>query len=127
MTIVNDVRVERLTEQFSVSLSSLNEDTRIRVNTQPSTVVIMDDDGMNSRKLATCSYTPASKIIMTFPTESVVSLERSVYRVRESIGKIQVCARVVDPRANCPIRIPFSVSLSTRDNTAGIYIYIYSS
>ena len=64
MTIVNDVKVEQLTEMLSVSLSSLNEDTRIRVNTHPSTVVIMDDDGMLGRKLATCSYIPASKIIM---------------------------------------------------------------
>ena len=46
MTIVNDVRVEPLVEIFSVSLSAINEDTRIRINTHPSTVVIMDDDGM---------------------------------------------------------------------------------
>ena len=46
VTIYNDVRVEPLVETFSVALSATSEDTRIRVNTHPSTVVIMDDDGM---------------------------------------------------------------------------------
>ena len=46
VTIVNDERVEEQVETFSVALSTSSNDGRIRVNTHPSTVVIMDDDGM---------------------------------------------------------------------------------
>ena len=47
VTIYNDVKVELLIETFSVSLSTSSEDDRIRVNTHPSTVEIMDDDSMH--------------------------------------------------------------------------------
>ena len=47
VTITNDdVRVEEHVKTFSVSLSTSSEDGRIRVNTHPSTVEIMDDDGI---------------------------------------------------------------------------------
>ena len=46
LTIVNDQRVEPLTEMFMVSLSAIGEDSRIRVRTPPSTIVITDDDGI---------------------------------------------------------------------------------
>ena len=45
VTIYNDERVEEV-ETFLVSLSATRTDTRIRVNTHPSTVEIMDDDGI---------------------------------------------------------------------------------
>ena len=46
VTIYNDVKVEQPVETFLVSLSATRTDTRIRVNTHPSTVQIMDDDGI---------------------------------------------------------------------------------
>ena len=46
LTIVNDVKVEPLTEIFMVSLSAISDDSRIRVRTLPSTIVITDDDGI---------------------------------------------------------------------------------
>ena len=64
----------------------------------------------------------ASNMLLTlcfFLTESVVSLVNSIYRVRESVGKIQVCARVRQPKGSCPIRTSFSVLISTGDDTAG--------
>ena len=60
-----------------------------------------------------------------FPTVSVVSLERSTYQVPESVGTVEVCVRVNSPSVNCPIRMPFSVSIFTRDGTAGRYSYVY--
>ena len=51
VSITNDARVEPLAETFSVALSASSADTRITVNTHPSTVVIMDDDGMLNGKL----------------------------------------------------------------------------
>ena len=49
----------------------------------------------------------------------MVRLERSTYGVSESGGRVEVCARVESPSGSCPIRIPFSLRISTRDNTAG--------
>ena len=51
ITITNDVTVEQEIETFFVSLSDTSEDNRIRVNTHPSPVCIMDNDGMLNRKL----------------------------------------------------------------------------
>ena len=57
-----------------------------------------------------------------FLTESVVRLERSMYRFSESVGVVTVCARVVSPRVSCPIRIPFSLLIATIEHTAGIVV-----
>ena len=50
----------------------------------------------------------------------MVRLESTTYGVSESSGTVVVCARVDSPSGGCPIRIPFSLRISTRDNTAGI-------
>ena len=48
VTILNDERVEPLTEQFSVSLEPVQEGPGlgIIVISEPSRIVILDDDGM---------------------------------------------------------------------------------
>ena len=48
VTILNDERVEPLTEQFSVSLETAQEGLGIIVISEPSRIVILDDDGMFS-------------------------------------------------------------------------------
>ena len=46
VTIINDRSREPLMEQFSVSLKTVQEGPRIRVNPEPSRIVILDNDGM---------------------------------------------------------------------------------
>ena len=60
------------------------------------------------------------------PTDAVVSLEGSTYTVAESHGTVEVCVRVASPSGSCPIRMPFSVSISTRDRTAGSFCVPFS-
>ena len=55
-----------------------------------------------------------------FISEAVVGLEKTIYRVSEYVGVLEVCAIVYSPTVDCPIVFPFDVSLSTSDNTAGI-------
>ena len=57
---------------------------------------------------------------------AVVGLERTLYEVEEDVGVVEVCALVYSPRIDCPIAIPFSVRLSTSDNTAGMHIIMIS-
>ena len=55
-------------------------------------------------------------------SEAVVGLENIIYSVSENVGVVEVCAIVYSPTIDCPIKIPFDVSLSTSDNTAGIML-----
>ena len=45
VTIINDQSVEPLREIFSVALEAVQEDSRITIDTTPSIIMIMDDDG----------------------------------------------------------------------------------
>ena len=69
--------------------------------------------------LSTCLYIYS---FHTFTSEAVVGLERMFYQVREDVGVVEVCAIVYSPTIVCPINFPFNVSLSTSDNTAGIFL-----
>ena len=51
-----------------------------------------------------------------------MGLERTFYNVSEDVGVVEVCAIVYSPTIVCPIAFPFDVSLSTSDNTAGIFL-----
>ena len=46
VSVVNDVRMEAVRETFTLVLENTNQDSRIRVSTQPSTVYITDNDGL---------------------------------------------------------------------------------
>ena len=117
VAITNDRTVEPSVEVFTVSLSAIREDTRIRVRTTNSTVSICDDDGMYVNNIV---YIQASIMeLCFFHTDSVVRLDKSMYQGTESVGTIEVCARVESPSVSCPIRMPFSVHISTIDDTAG--------
>ena len=125
VAITNDQTVEPSVEMFTVSLAAANDDTRIRVRTLNSTVSIFDDDGTYVNNIV---YIQTS--IMTlcfFPTDSVVRLDKSMYQGTESVGTIEVCARVESPSVSCPIGMPFSVHISTIDDTAGTINNIYST
>ena len=122
VSITNDRTVEPFVEVFTVSLSAVNDDARIRVRTLNSTISIFDDDGTYVNNIV---YIQASIITLCFfPTDSVVRLDKSMYQGTESVGTIEVCARVESPSVSCPIRMPFSVHISTMDDTAGT---IYST
>ena len=51
-----------------------------------------------------------------------MGLENTIYSVSENVGVVEVCAIVYSPTIDCPIEVPFDVSLSTSDNTAGIML-----
>ena len=65
-------------------------------------------------------------IIMTkfffFNAVAVVGLERPVYNVSESVDFVEICIIVTNPVISCPIPDPFTVTLSSSDDSAGIYI-----
>ena len=48
-----------------------------------------------------------------------MGLEKTLYRVMEDVGVVEVCAIVYSPNIDCPIAFPFDVNISTSDNTAG--------
>ena len=48
----------------------------------------------------------------------MVGLERTFYRVSESVGVVSVCAVVYSPNISCPIQFPFTVALSTLGDTS---------
>ena len=58
---------------------------------------------------------------MTIVIHSVatVELEEKFYQVNESDGFVEVCAVVKLPVVGCPIAAPFSVLLTTNDESAG--------
>ena len=61
-------------------------------------------------------------LFFSLTSEAVVGLENTIYSVSENVGVVEVCAIVYSPTIDCPIEIPFDVSLSTSDNTAGIML-----
>ena len=46
VSIVSDVRMEAVRETFTLVLENTDQDSRISVSTQPSSVHIIDDDGL---------------------------------------------------------------------------------
>ena len=55
VTILNDRRVETLTETFSVALEAVQEDSRITIDTTSSIIMIMDDDD-DGTYYSICTY-----------------------------------------------------------------------
>ena len=96
ITIIDDELVEPETEIFSVELSSVQENSNVRIRTLPSTVTITDDDSVT------------------------VSLSSDEYSVSEGTvtGTVEITAQVEGGPAHCPVAFPFSVHLSTLDGTA---------
>ena len=47
-----------------------------------------------------------------------MGLNQTSFMVSETVGVVQVCATVRSPSISCPIDFPFTVTLSTQDNTA---------
>ena len=61
-------------------------------------------------------------IIMTkffFNAVAVVGLKRPVYNVSESVDFVEICIIVTNPVISCPIPDPFTLTLSSSDDSAG--------
>ena len=54
----------------------------------------------------------------------VVGFERTSYVEREDVGQFQVCVMVTMPPLSQPLDRMFSLSVSTRPGTAGIYFVV---
>ena len=50
---------------------------------------------------------------------AVVGLERPVYNVSESVDFVEICIIVTNPGTSCPIPDPFTLTLSSSDDSAG--------
>ena len=50
----------------------------------------------------------------------MVGLEITVYEVLESEGAVEVCTTVRSPISGCPIAVPFTVTITASDDSAGI-------
>ena len=53
---------------------------------------------------------------------ALVGLEQTYFNVIESVGEVELCAKVLFPPINCPVQFPFDIRLSTADGTAGIIV-----
>ena len=59
---------------------------------------------------------------------TVIGLEKTCYPVSEkTIGDVEICVTVNGSSVNCPIEFPYSVTLTARDGTAGMYVVNVSS
>ena len=114
VTIIDDEMLEN-TESFNFTLErTTGLSDRITLDPVDGVVEIIDDDGM---------FVPSITISLSFPvTDAVVGLEETYYNVSEGVGVVEVCAIVYEPVGACPIAFPFTVLLSTIDDTAGVYI-----
>ena len=54
-----------------------------------------------------------------FNTVAVVGLERPVYNVSESVDFVEICIIVTSPVTSCPTPYPFTLTLSSSDDSAG--------
>ena len=113
ISIRNDAVMEELVEEFTISLESVNTDTRVRVSAQPSTVRITDDDGNGG-----LSFLVGQLCLMqstSSPPGVTISMDRSSYAVSESSRKVEVCATMTGQSA-----INNTVIISTATGSAGI-------
>ena len=84
----------------------------------------------NSVLLVVCSPPPPppppSNFILSYtgllpPLATVVELAETSYTISESDEVVEVCINAVGANSSCPSTEPFHVSLSTTDQTAGVY------
>ena len=50
----------------------------------------------------------------------IVGLNETRYYVNEETGMVTVCVAVMEPTIDCPVSFPFSVTMQTIHDTAGI-------
>ena len=55
-------------------------------------------------------------------TGVLVGFEQPSYSVREDVGQFRVCVVVIRPSQSDPLNQTFSLSVSTRTGTAGMYV-----
>ena len=70
-----------------------------------------------------CGVYNIVSIIFCLPDTPIVSLEDTSYTVNEDVGHVNVCALITNSES-CPLQFVFTITLSTRDETAGTYYYI---
>ena len=70
-------------------------------------------------------YVNLLTIPVLFYPVAMVDLERTVYKVSEDVGAVEVCAVVSSPSIWCPVAVQFEVTLSTGDSSAGTGICIF--
>ena len=60
-------------------------------------------------------------VYLISPPATVVELAETSYTISESDEVVEVCINAVGGNSSCPSTEPFHVSLSTTDQTAGVY------
>ena len=57
-----------------------------------------------------------------------VGFEKTVYRIAENVGAVEVCVNVERPMINCPISLPFTLDIRTTPGiTTSCYLNRYKS
>ena len=56
--------------------------------------------------------------IIFIPSGARIGLEETSFRVMEDVGMIELCAIVVTPDIECPVKFTFNIHLYTVDGTA---------
>ena len=59
------------------------------------------------------------KNFLSYSAGARVGLEQTFFRVMEDVGVIELCAVLLEPDIECPIKFPFDVQLCTADASAG--------
>ena len=128
--IINDNEVEK-DKTFRVTLGRTADlDRRVIINPTRADITIVDDNGMfHSTPGGLVHVHTLINHMLISPSAVRVHMESAVYEVLESDGSIRVCAVIQSPASvTCPVDFFVSVTISTSDDTASMYIpklYIY--
>ena len=113
--IYEDLRLE-LDEYVGLTLGVRKRGTTVHTVVRPmydeASILIVDND----------SESPCIVIeqVTNCSAGAMVGLEQTFFSVMQGVGYVELCANVSFPEITCPIELPFDVSLSTADGTAGI-------
>ena len=127
VTIVDDMVNEPI-EFFDYTLERTpGLDMRITLTPTDGRVQIDDDDG----KYILCTNVYCSPLFYPFPTVLItVGYEFTVYTTSEGQGMVELSVIIFEPRPDGTLPPgqaprPFTLSVSTEDGTAGIYMYLF--
>ena len=117
------------------------EDLRLELDEYVGLTLGINEVGTTVRTLVRLIYDEASILIVDNDSESpciiteqatnhysagaTVGLEQTFFRVMQGVGYVELCASVSFSEITCPIEVPFDVSLSTADGTAGICLHLH--
>ena len=117
--IIDDLRVEGV-ESFSISL--MYNGSNIIFNQDKLEIWINDTDGIWKCLLHIIHHFWLISLmfcLLYLYSVAIVSFQKRVYNISESASQLTVCVDVTAPGIHCPIQIPFSLTLTLTEDSAG--------